>query len=99
MNGPVFDLATTLSKFLLVGLTLDQIIERSTTNPARVFGFPQGLGTLHEGAAADVSVFSLEEGRFEFVDTRQDNRRGTRKLVPFGTVKAGRVYSSGSGSG
>ena len=99
VNGPVFDLATTLSKFLLVGLTLDQIIERSTTNPARVFGFPQGLGTLHEGAAADVSVFSLEEGSFEFVDTRQDNRRGTRKLVPFGTVKAGRVYSSGSGSG
>ena len=64
VRGPVFDLATTLSKFLHLGLTLDQVIERAATNPARTFGFPQGLGTLREGAEADVAVFSLEEGTF-----------------------------------
>ena len=68
VNGPVFDLATTLSKFLHLGLTLEQVIERAATNPANTFVFPKGLGTLAEGAEADVAVFALSEGDFEFVD-------------------------------
>src|SRR5207344_381127 len=66
VNGPVFDLATTLSKFLHLGLTLDQVIERASTNAAKTFGFPQGLGTLREGSEADVAVFELAEGNFDF---------------------------------
>jgi dihydroorotase len=69
VDGPVFDLATTLSKFLHLGLTLEQVIERAATNPANVFGFPSGLGTLREGAEADVAVWTLSEGDFEFVDS------------------------------
>jgi dihydroorotase len=42
VNGPVFDLATTLSKFLHLGLTLDEVIQRASTNPANLFGFPMG---------------------------------------------------------
>src|SRR5262249_47638103 len=56
VNGPVFDLATTLSKFLHLGMTLEQVIERASANPARTFAFPSGLGTLREGAPADVAV-------------------------------------------
>lgn len=96
VNGPVFDLATTLSKFLHLGLTVDQVIERATTNPANVFGFTKGLGTLREGAEADVAVFSLLEGNFEFVDSMQQVEVGHHKLVPFATVKAGRIYGSAS---
>ncbi|MCZ6795899.1 MAG: amidohydrolase/deacetylase family metallohydrolase [Planctomycetota bacterium] len=96
VNGPVFDLATTLSKFLHLGLTLEQVIERATVNPARLFGFSEGLGTLREGAEADVAVFSLEEGDFEFVDAMKAKRTGHRKLVPVATVKAGRIYGSAS---
>ncbi len=96
VNGPVFDLATTLSKFLLLGMTLEQVIERATVNPARTFGFPRALGTLREGADADVAVFSFDEGRFEFIDAVGDKRTGTRKLVPVATVKAGRIYGSAS---
>jgi dihydroorotase len=96
VNGPVFDLATTLSKFLHLGLTLEQVIERAATNPARTFGFPDGLGTLREGAEADVAVFSLEEGRFEFRDALGDMRIGNRKLTPVATVKAGKLYGSAS---
>jgi dihydroorotase len=96
VNGPVFDLATTLSKFLHLGLTVDQVIERATTNPANVFGFPKGLGTLREGAEADVAVFSLEEGNFEFVDSMQQTQVGHHRLVPVATVKAGRIYGSAS---
>lgn len=96
VNGPVFDLATTLSKFLHLGLTLDQVIERSATNPANTFGFPKGLGTLREGAEADVAVFTLAEGDFEFVDALGAKRVGHRKLVPVATVKAGKIYGSAS---
>ena len=96
VNGPVFDLATTLSKFLYLGLTLEQVIERATTNAANTFGFPKGLGTLREGAEADVAVFSLAEGNFEFVDSLGARRTGHQKLLPVSTVKAGRIYGSAS---
>jgi dihydroorotase len=96
VHGPVFDLATTLSKFMHLGLTLDQVIERAATNPAGTFAFPQGLGTLREGSEADVAVFSLLEGDFEFVDSLKQTRTGHRKLVPVATVKAGRIYGSAS---
>src|SRR5262245_11659750 len=96
VNGLVFDLATTLSKFLHLGLTLEQVIERAVINPAKTFGFPKGLGTLGEGAEADVAVFSLSEGDFEFVDALKQTRIGHRKLLPVATVKAGHIYGSAS---
>jgi dihydroorotase len=96
VNGPVFDLATTLSKFLHLGLTLEQVIQRSATNPANVFGFRDGLGTVREGAEADVAVFQLAEGDFDFADSLGARRIGHRKLVPLATVKAGKIYGSAS---
>jgi dihydroorotase len=96
VNGPVFDLATTLSKFLFLGLTLEDVIKRATTNPAQTFGFPQGLGTLREGTEADVAVFDLAEGNFEFVDSEGQKRIGHQKLVPVATVKSGHIYGSAS---
>jgi dihydroorotase len=95
-NGPVFDLATTLSKFLHLGMTLEQVIERATANPARTFGFPKGLGTLREGSEADVAVFALQEGRFEFTDSLGAKRPGKLKLVPMATAKTGKIYGSAS---
>jgi dihydroorotase len=96
VNGPVFDLVTTLSKFMHLGLTLEQVIERTTANPARTFGFPSGLGTLREGSEADIAVLSIAEGDFDFVDSIGVHRIGHRKLVPAATVKAGRIYGSAS---
>jgi dihydroorotase len=96
VHGPVFDLATTLSKFLHLGLRLDQAIERAATNPASTFGFPRGLGTLREGAEADVAIFTLAEGDFTFVDAHNQKRRGQKKLIPVATIKAGKLYGSAS---
>lgn len=96
VHGPVFDLATTLSKFLHLGLSLDQVIERAATNPANVFGFPKGLGTLREGAEADIAVFALAEGDFTFSDAHGKKRVGQRKLIPAATIKAGKLYGSAS---
>jgi dihydroorotase len=94
IHGPVFDLATTLSKFLHLGLTLEQVIARVTAHPARTFGFAGGLGTLREGAEADVAVLALREGDFVFVDAMGHRRLGHRKLVPVVTIKSGRLYGA-----
>jgi dihydroorotase len=94
IHGPVFDLATTLSKFLHLGLTLEQVIARVTTHPAQTFAFPKGLGTLREGAEADVAVFSLREGDFSFADSLGNRRVGHQKLVPLATIKSGRLYGA-----
>jgi dihydroorotase len=92
VEGPVFDLATTLSKFLHIGMTPEQAVERATSNAAAAFGFPKGLGTLREGAEADAAVWRLAEGDFEFADALGQKRIGHRKLVPEAVVKAGRIY-------
>lgn len=95
-NGPVFDLATTLSKFLYLGMSLEDVIARATSNAAATFAFPLGLGTLRVGSLADVAVFALNEGNFTFVDSVHATRVGHHKLTPVATVKAGRIYGSAS---
>ena len=57
VNGPVFDLPTTMSKFLLLGLGLDDIPMRTTTVPARVLGLADQLGALRSGLLADLASF------------------------------------------
>jgi dihydroorotase len=99
--GPVFDLATTLSKFLHLGMSLEQVIERATINPAKTFKFPHSPGTLRVGAEADVAVFQMQEGDFEMMESyaytgTPEKRIARRKLVPVATVKAGKLYGSAS---
>ncbi len=94
INGPVYDLLTTLSKFLLLGLSLNEVIERSTVNSARVFKFGAEIGTLKPGAEADVSVLELREGPFAFTDSDGKTRTGRQKLAPFVTVRGGKVFHS-----
>jgi len=91
-RGPVFDLPTTMSKFLNLGMSLDEVIRRVTTNPARVIGEAGRLGTLKPGAVADVAVFSLERGQFDFVDTDQNHMTGEQRLVTQLTLKDGRIW-------
>ena len=96
VHGPVFDLATTVSKFLHLGLTLEQAVRRVTFNPAQVFGQLRQLGTLREGAEADIAVFALDEGRFPLTDAHGATRLGRRLLRPVATVKAGQLYGAAS---
>lgn len=88
---PVHDLATTMSKFLLLGLSLDEVVAMATTAPAAALGAKAtaGLGVLAVGAEADVTVLRLEEGRFELVDTAGTMREAPQRLVPVATVRAG----------
>lgn len=89
--GPVHDLATTLSKFLLLGMSLDEVIAMATTAPARALGpAGAGLGTLSPGVEADVTVLALEDGPAMLVDSAGVARETRERLVPTATVRAGR---------
>lgn len=92
VNGPVFDLVTTLSKFFLLGLSLRQVVERATVNAARVFDFGVEIGTLRPGAEADVSVLELREGKFVFTDSYGQKRSGQQKIEPVVTIRGGKAY-------
>jgi dihydroorotase len=96
VHGPVLDLATTLSKFLHLGMPLEDVIARATVNPANTFGFPKGLGSLAPGSEGDVAVFQLAEGDFVLFDSIRQSRVVHRRLLPVATVKGGRIYGSAS---
>jgi dihydroorotase len=88
----VYDLLTTLSKFLLLGLSLRDVIARATINSSRVFNFGASIGTLKPGAEADVTVLELKEGEFTFTDSDGKSRAGRSKLEAVATVKGGKVF-------
>jgi dihydroorotase len=89
IQGPMFDLPTTLSKFLNLGMRLADAIERATARPARAIRRPD-LATLKPGAPADVAVFALEEGSYTFHDVFMAARPGRIRLVNKATVRAGK---------
>lgn len=91
INGPVvFSLPVIMSKFMALGLTLEQVIERTTMNPARVLGEEHQRGTLKVGMPADISVLELQKGNFVFFDGKAGNTlSGDWLLVPRLTLKNG----------
>ncbi len=92
VNGPVFDLATTVTKFLHLGLSLDETIAKVTKVPADVIHMPGQIGTLAPGAWGDAVVFRQETGEFPLIDSLGVQRMGRQRLVPVTTVRAGAVY-------
>ncbi|HVQ16855.1 MAG TPA: amidohydrolase family protein [Vicinamibacterales bacterium] len=87
----VFDFPNVLSKFLALGMPLDQVIERATIQAAHTFPAFGDLGTLRVGAPADISILELRTGDFEFVDNANTPRKGTTKLFAHATVVSGKV--------
>jgi dihydroorotase len=89
VNGPVYDLVTTLSKFLLLGLSVEDVIAMATARPAAAIGRSGELGAIAVGRIADLSILRLAEGRFPFRDAFGDERVGDRRLEPVATIRAG----------
>ncbi|HIE50933.1 MAG TPA: amidohydrolase/deacetylase family metallohydrolase [Armatimonadetes bacterium] len=92
LYGPVYDLPTTLSKFLYLGLSVEEAIARTTVAPAQWLGRADELGTLREGTVADLAVWELEEGKFDLYDTYGEARQAKQRLRPVLTVRAGRLW-------
>lgn len=93
--GPVFDLPTTMSKFLHLGLTLEEVIDRSTWAPAKVLAIQESVGTLRVGAEGDVCIMKLEEGRFKLCDCEGRTEIASRLLSAVRVVKGGQLHSRG----
>ncbi len=90
INGPVVDMLTTMSKLLSLGMPLQETIYRSTVTPAQEIGHPE-LGTLSEGAEADIALLTLEEGAFGYTDCGQAKYVGSKRLACKLTLRAGEV--------
>ncbi len=86
----VIDFANVMSKFLMFGMPLDQVVARATVNAAHVFAAFSDRGTLNVVAPADIAVLELREGSFEFLDNYQGKRTGRQRLFPIATVVGGK---------
>jgi len=85
----VIDLPNCMSKFLGLGMSIDDVIAGATRNAARTFAAFNDRGTLNVGAPADLALLELREGRFEFLDNYEGVRVGIQRLFPAGTVLGG----------
>jgi len=86
----VVDLPNVMSKFIMFGMPLSQIIAAATLNAARCFPSFDDRGTLNVGAPADVAILELRDGSFEFLDNYKGTRTGRQRLFPAETVLAGK---------
>jgi dihydroorotase len=91
IDGPAFDQVTTLSKFLCMGMPLNDVIAASTINAAMALKRPE-LGSLKPGSVGDATVLEVEEGRFDYVDVVGEHLAGDKRIVSKGVVIAGRWW-------
>ena len=90
MNGGMMDMLTTMSKFLVAGMPLQEIVRRSTDTPARTVRRLE-LGHLTPGAEADVAILRVLDGTFGYADGARGRISGTQRLACEMTLRAGRV--------
>jgi len=93
LTDQVFDFPNVLSKFLMLGMPLDQVIARGTSNSAKAIPALKDLGTLRKGAVADITILELVSGNFEFVDNVNTKRPGKQKLFARAVFVAGKRWS------
>jgi dihydroorotase len=90
MNGGMKSMLNVMSKFLNLGLSLQEVIAKSTWDPAQIIQREE-LGNLSIGAGADIAVLRLVEGDFGFIDTQGWRLDGKQKLVCELTLRDGAV--------
>jgi dihydroorotase len=92
--GPVFSLANVMSIFLRLGMSLGEVIERVTANPARALALTDRAGSLRVGLPADITVFRVEAGEFDLADCHTQKRKADRKIVPIMAFKDGQRFDT-----
>ena len=90
MNSGMKDMLNVMGKFLVMGLSLDEVVARSTWNPAREIHHEE-LGNLSVGAPADITVLRLERGQFGYTDMYGARLGGDRRLTCELTLREGKV--------
>jgi dihydroorotase len=85
------DMPNVMSKLMLLGMSFEDVLVRSTVNPAKEIGRYPELGTLSVGRVADIAVLEEETGVFVFKDSWPAKRLGTKRLENVLTVRAGKI--------
>ncbi len=88
LEGPVFDQAITLSKFLCLGIPLADVIRATTANVATAIRRPE-LGTLRPGSAGDATIFTVGEGSFPYIDSTGEQMNGNKRILVEGIALRG----------
>ena len=96
INGPAFDQVTTMSKFLCMGMPLNEVIAASTVNAAMAMKRPE-LGSLKVGSVGDATLLTVREGKFDYVDVVGEHLEGNRRITSEGVVIAGKWWHSSKG--
>jgi dihydroorotase len=89
----VYSLTECMSKFLMLGMSLADVIEKTTAAPARVMGMSGSLGALAPGREADISVLDVVEGEWLLADSFGRREKGRQAIVPVLTVRAGEAIA------
>jgi len=93
------DMPNVMSKMMLLGMSFQDVLVRSTMNPAKEIGRYPELGTLGVGRVADIAVIEEQSGVFAFKDSWPAKRLGTKRLECVLTVRGGKVvYQRPSGT-
>lgn len=87
----VYGLFVTMSKFLGLGLSLNQVVAMTTINPAKVMGIAGRKGSLSRGKDADISILELVPGKWQLIDAENEVMTAKELIMPRLTVKAGKV--------
>lgn len=91
VSGPVYGLATTMSKFLALDFPVEEVIAAVTMTPAAILGMDHEIGSLQVGRRADISILDSKAGVFEFVDSEKQAFSGKQLLQAKFAIKAGKV--------
>jgi dihydroorotase len=90
VNGPVYGMPTTMSKFLHLGMSFEDVLLRSTANPARVVNRLPGMGTLAVDAPADIALLEIESGEFKLVDSQRNVETAKQRITSRLTICRGK---------
>ncbi len=90
MNSGMKDMLDIMSKFLAMGMSVNDIIARATWLPAKSIQ-QFGLGHLSEGAVADIAILNIEKGNFGFIDSAGFKLGGDQKFQAVLTIRDGKV--------
>ena len=94
LTDRVYGLTAVMSRFLTLGLKLEQLVTMTTINPARVFGIDDTKGSLNPGMDADVSIIEVVPGNWQAPDAEGKTKLVKDLIVPRLCVKAGKVIKS-----
>jgi dihydroorotase len=94
VNGPVFDLPTTMSKLMYLGMSFEDVLLRTTANPARIVNRLAGMGQIRVGAPADLALLAIENGEFRLVDSQRNAVTARQRVVSRLTIVRGRKLAA-----